>query len=140
MALCTTFSLGSNFSHLNFVTTLCMKTSTTILAYSWPGHIRGPPPNGVKVNGGGPFPSNLDGSNCFGFGKCKWHQPQYFSSNIPRVFHASDILPNGVLVAWLCGACLASEVIGIVMAAHSFVTVVSPAVSSCLKVGASLSL
>ncbi|KAK2992612.1 hypothetical protein RJ640_015968 [Escallonia rubra] len=69
MAVCTTFSLGSNFSHLNFVTTLCMNTSITILAYSLPGHIRGPPPNGVKVNGGGPFPSNLDGSNCFGFGK-----------------------------------------------------------------------
>lgn len=65
----TIFSRGIILSHLKLVTTLCMKTSITSLAYSFPGHIRGPPPKGTNVYGGGPFPSNLDGSNFSGSGK-----------------------------------------------------------------------
>ncbi len=37
-------------------------------ANSLPRHIRGPPPNLRKEKGGGPDPSNLEGSNFVGFG------------------------------------------------------------------------
>jgi hypothetical protein len=37
-------------------------------ANSLPRHIRGPPPNPRKEKGGGPDPSNLEGSNFVGFG------------------------------------------------------------------------
>ncbi|KAI4366805.1 hypothetical protein MLD38_022629 [Melastoma candidum] len=52
----------STFSNLNLTTRLCMKVSIWILAYSFPGHILGPPPKGTKENGTGPPPSNLIGS------------------------------------------------------------------------------
>ena len=62
------FSFGFTFSNLNLVTTLCMKVRICTLAYSFPGHNRGPPPipNGTKVYGAGPLPSNLEGSNFSG--------------------------------------------------------------------------
>ncbi|KAK6944635.1 hypothetical protein RJ641_025737 [Dillenia turbinata] len=62
----TIFSSGSNFSHLYLFTTLCMNTSISNRAYSFPGHILGPPPNGTNVYGAGPVPSNLLGSNFSG--------------------------------------------------------------------------
>ncbi len=37
--------------------------------YSFPGHIRGPPPNGKKMKGWGLVPSKQDGLNLSGFGK-----------------------------------------------------------------------
>lgn len=40
-----------------------MKTSISKRAYSFPGHILGPPPKGTNVYGAGPFPSNREGSN-----------------------------------------------------------------------------
>lgn len=64
-----TFSSGSQSSILKRLTKWCINTSTSSLAYSLPGHILGPPPNGTYVNGAGPFPSNLDGSNLYGSGK-----------------------------------------------------------------------
>uniref|UniRef100_A0A7C9E451 Uncharacterized protein n=1 Tax=Opuntia streptacantha TaxID=393608 RepID=A0A7C9E451_OPUST len=46
-----------------------MNTSITSRAYSFPGHILGPPPNGTNVYGAGPLPSNRVGSNFSGSGK-----------------------------------------------------------------------
>ncbi|KAJ0020200.1 hypothetical protein Pint_32427 [Pistacia integerrima] len=46
-----------------------MNTSISKRAYSFPGHILGPPPNGTYVYGAGPFPSNLVGSKFSGSGK-----------------------------------------------------------------------
>ena len=43
------FSSEIAFSHLNLVTTLCIKTSISNRAYSLPGQILGPPPNGTNV-------------------------------------------------------------------------------------------
>lgn len=63
------FSSGNSLSHLNLLITLCMNTSISNRAYSFPGHILGPPPNGTYVYGAGPFPSNLSGSNFSGSGK-----------------------------------------------------------------------
>lgn len=63
------FSFGITFFHLNFLTRWCMNTSISKRAYSFPGHIWGPPPNGTNVYGAGPFPSNLDGSSFCGSGK-----------------------------------------------------------------------
>ena len=61
-----TFSFGSTFSHLNLVTILWIHTSISSQLYSFLGHSRGPPPNGTKVYGAGPFPPNLEGSNFYG--------------------------------------------------------------------------
>uniref|UniRef100_A0A7C9E2M7 Uncharacterized protein n=1 Tax=Opuntia streptacantha TaxID=393608 RepID=A0A7C9E2M7_OPUST len=69
IGLTTICSCGSNFSHLNLFTTLCMNTSISNRAYSLPGHILGPPPNGTNVYGAGPSPSNRLASNFSGFGK-----------------------------------------------------------------------
>lgn len=64
------FSLGSTTSHLNLLTTLWTNVSIARRAYSFPGHIRGPPPNGTNVKGGKTFASSyLEGSNFSGSGK-----------------------------------------------------------------------
>lgn len=63
------FSSGRTVSNLNLATTLWINTSVSSRAYSFPAHIRGPPPKGAKAKGSGPFPSNLDGSNFSGLGK-----------------------------------------------------------------------
>ncbi|KAK2993514.1 hypothetical protein RJ640_025524 [Escallonia rubra] len=56
-------------------------------AYSFPGHILGPPPKGTNVYGAGPLPSNLDGSNFKGSGKnssflCVEFALQYICENV----------------------------------------------------------
>jgi len=96
------FSSLITFSHLNCVTTLCIKTRIASRAYSFPGHIRGPPPKGTKLYGSMSFPSNLEGSNFSGSGKylgflcvectlqctCKVHMIsmiRYIISNNPNV-------------------------------------------------------
>ena len=63
------FSFGITFSHLNLFTRLCRNTRISNRAYSFPAHIKGPPPKGTNVYGAGPFPSNLEGSNLSGSGK-----------------------------------------------------------------------
>lgn len=63
------FSSGTCKFHLKFLITLCRKTSISTRAYSFPKHIRGPPPNGTYEKGVGPAPSNLDGSNLAVSGK-----------------------------------------------------------------------
>lgn len=65
----TIFSWGLTIFNLNLVTMLYMNTRISSRAYSFPQHILGPPPNGTKVYGAGPFPSNLVGSNFSGSGK-----------------------------------------------------------------------
>ncbi|KAK2993517.1 hypothetical protein RJ640_025527 [Escallonia rubra] len=87
MGLTTIFSSGISFSHLNLLTRWCMNTSISSRAYSFPGHILGPPPKGTNVYGAGPLPSNLDGSNFKGSGKnssflCVEFALQYICENL----------------------------------------------------------
>jgi len=63
------FSFGITFSHLTLFIRLCINTRISNRAYSFPAHIKGPPPKGTNVYGAGPFPSNLEGSNFSGSGK-----------------------------------------------------------------------
>lgn len=63
------FSLGICKVHLNLLMILCRKTSISTRAYSFPKHIRGPPPKGTYEKGIGPAPSNLDGSKVSVSGK-----------------------------------------------------------------------
>ncbi|KAK7825990.1 hypothetical protein CFP56_032519 [Quercus suber] len=81
------FSSGSNFSQLNLFTTLCMKTRISNRAYSFPGHILGPPPNGTET-------SEDKVINGLPKGTLKrWGKSHHFTCNIPRIPHLLNVIP-----------------------------------------------
>ena len=69
VGLTDTSSLGSSRVHEKRVTKRWRSVRISMRENSLPGHILGPPPNGVNVYGAGPAPSKRDGSNVSGSGK-----------------------------------------------------------------------